>query len=64
MTKRCQNVADSCWREFSEGTYHVRLGDRVFCSESCAKAWIDQKKVFGSLSNTAKDENQLRQYRG
>lgn len=44
--KRCQNVADSCWREFTDGEFHIRIGDKVFCSQSCAQAWLVQNKVF------------------
>ena len=44
--RRCQNIADSCWREFRDDEFHLRLGDRVFCSESCAHEWALQNKTF------------------
>jgi hypothetical protein len=59
-TKRCQNVADSCWREFSSETYHVRIGERCFCSHTCATAWIEQNSVFSTAANPFSEKPQSR----
>jgi hypothetical protein len=49
--RRCNNVADSCWREFSEAHFHVRLGDKVFCSETCRDAYIELARTLENAAS-------------
>jgi hypothetical protein len=58
------NTADSCRREFSNETYHVRIGERHFCSHTSAAAWIEQARVFNILGNPFRDIDQPRRRAG
>lgn len=44
MPKRCGDP--ECANLVNERKRHVRIGDRVFCDNECANAWLVQNKVF------------------
>lgn len=44
MPKRCGD--STCGNLVNERKSHVRLGDRIFCDNECAQAWLVQNKVF------------------
>ena len=44
MPAKCGDALCLSIVDVSKG--HVRLGDHVFCGQSCAQAWMQQNKLF------------------
>lgn len=44
MPKRCGD--ETCGNLINERKAHVRVGDRVFCDDECAQAWLIQNRIF------------------
>ena len=44
MPKRCGDPLCECL--VNERKPHVRIGDKVFCDDPCAQAWLLQNQVF------------------